>query len=328
MDNLGSILDNFKEKKILVIGDVMLDHTIYGTSDRLSPEAPSLVVKHGREEYNLGGAGNVAYNIKNLSDKSTVYLFGFIGDDNYGEKILSIAKEKNIIPYLEKEGMTTLKQRIIVEGRGSPHQVVRIDRESNNKKRFEDKKTLFNLSDKADIIVISDYAKGAVNSNLRDYIQDYKHKIIADLKPPNSEIMEIYRDVFMLKCNNSEAAQISKQLNYEYAGDFLRAHFNSNILITRGIKGMTLFPLDRTINKFEISANAQENFDPTGAGDTVIAVLALALSKDRSLESILSASSLGNIAAGITVKHTGAYAPIFQELRACLNNETENFGSA
>lgn len=324
MNNLTEFLNNFKECNILVVGDVMLDHNIYGNSDRLSPEAPVPIVRFKREIYNLGGAGNVALNISNLSPNGKVHLFGFIGDDNYGRKISEILKEKNISNYLEIDGITTLKERIMVEGRGPTQQVLRIDTESEEKKYFRDKNKIVKIADESDIIVISDYAKGTVNSDLLKCLNDYRNKIIVDPKPRNPETMNLYKNVFMIKCNNKESIYMTRNLSHWNNGDpgyFLRTHFNSNILITKGIEGMELFSLDDKCKGINIKTSKQENFEPTGAGDTVIATLALSLAKEKSLDSILNGVRLSNISAGITVRHIGVYAPTFEELESDLKNE-------
>lgn len=329
MSDLKEFLNNFKECNVLVVGDVMLDRNVYGNSDRLSPEAPVPIVRFKRESYNLGGAGNVALNITNLSPNGKVHLFGFIGDDYYGKKLNEILEEKGINSYLEIDRIpTTLKERIIVEGRGQPQQIIRIDRESEEKKYFNKKDKLIKIAEESDIIVISDYAKGAVNSDLLKCLNDYRNKMVVDPKPRNPETMNLYKNVFMIKCNNQESIYMAKDLSdflYSVPGECLRNHFNSNILITKGIEGMDLFPIDKTDGSYINKTNKQENFEPTGAGDTVIAVLSLSLAKNRSLDSILNGAALGNIAAGITVKHNGVYAPTFEELKSELENETSRF---
>lgn len=326
MSNLKDFLNNFKECNVLVVGDVMLDRNVYGVSNRLSPEAPVPIVRYIRENYNLGGAGNVALNISNLSPNGKVHLFGFIGDDNYGRKITEILRQENISNYLEIKRITTLKERIMIQGRGQTQQVLRIDTESEEKKYFKEKDKLLKIANESDIIVISDYAKGTINSDLLNCLNDYKNKIIVDPKPRNHETMSLYKNVFMIKCNNQESIDMTKNLDddlHNMHGERLRNYFNSNILITKGIDGMELFPLDRTKYPFLFfETKKQENFEPTGAGDTVIAALALSLAKNKSLDSILNGVKLANVAAGITVSHKGVYAPKFKEIKSYLENET------
>lgn len=312
MKNLGEVLDTFYGKKILVIGDVMLDKYTIGNAKRISPEAPIPVIIVEEESYKAGGAGNVALNAANLSHNDKVYLFGFIGEDNYGNVLKKILEDKGIKCYFEKNNLTTMKERVIGRS-GQKQQIVRIDREETSPKKFN--KSLDNLLEiakEADRIIISDYAKGTITSNLMNALSLYKKKIIVDPKPTNKDFKTLYNEAFLITPNKSEALIMSNRDDVKEAGYFLRDEFKSNILVTSGKDGMILFPINSDM--IEIKTTPEESFEETGAGDTAIATITLAL-YDDSIDSIVNAAKLGNYAAGITVKHIGTYAPTFQELK-------------
>lgn len=311
------IIREFPKKRILVIGDVMLDKYIYGDVLRISPEAPVPVLMVRREDYKAGGAGNVAVNIANLSSVETS-LFGFVGKDNWAEDLKKILKEKNVKPYLEANTSTILKERIIGHSSGQQQHIVRIDREEIHPKKFnEARQILLESAEGADIILISDYAKGGITMDLMNLLFEYKDKIIVDPKPDNKEFREVCKGVLLITPNASEALKMSGCHDIYEAGFKLSKEFNTNILITLGKKGMIFFPYSE--KHIDIKTVPEESFEETGAGDTAIAAISLALSVDRSsIQSFENAAQLGNIAAGITVKKFGVYAPTLEELEQRL----------
>ncbi|MBS3099190.1 D-glycero-beta-D-manno-heptose 1-phosphate adenylyltransferase [Candidatus Pacearchaeota archaeon] len=302
MERMNVILNKFKEKKILVIGDIMLDTYLKGEVRKMSVEAPVPVVKIEQEFNTLGGAGNVASNIISLGGKATI--FSFIGNDQAGNHIINLLEEKNIESYMERERKTIQKIRII----GNEQQIARADQEEISQKIFSDKTKviLARKSAEADIIIISDYAKGVINKDLIAFLTEFKHRMIIDPKPANKEI---YKGAFLIKPNEKEVFDMTNVEDFEEACRKLKEELQSHILVTRGKKGMSLF----SNNLVHIPTYAREVFNITGAGDTVIATLALSLASGASIN---EAAIISNHAAGITVEKEGTYSVGFSELMA------------
>lgn len=325
MNKLLTVLDQFSKKKILVVGDVMLDKYTIGSVSRISPEAPVPVLTVEKEEYKPGGAANVAINVSSLSN-SKVVLFGFVGEDPGGFILKKVLEKRHIQCYFESNSHTIIKERIMGKSSGQQQQMVRIDREKLNKKYFQNySNQLIKLAKKADKIILSDYGKGTVTLSLMNLLKNYKDKIILDPKPSNKDHKIIYKDVFLMTPNRKEALEMSGCKDIIEAGKVLREEFNSNILITVGKEGAILFPLRGEISSIETIP--RESFEETGAGDTSIATLSLAIT-DNSIDSLIKASKIANYASGITINHIGAYSPTFDELKSSLQNETSNIRTA
>jgi len=307
MDNLASIMRNFSKKKIAVIGDLILDKYIYGDVSRISPEAPVPVLKAEKDVYDLGAAANVASNISSLQGKATI--FGFIGDDEAGKIMKNLMEERAINHFLDSDKKTTLKIRPI----GRRQQIMRIDYENTNGKIFSSKfkEYMKKELDNSDMIVISDYAKGTITQDLMNFLKNYGDKIIIDPKPENKSL---YKGAFLITPNEKEALAMSSKKDLKSAGEYLREQLNSNILVTRGEKGMTLF----SEKELEIPTYAKEIFDVTGAGDTVVSTLALSLASGSSLE---DAAILANHSASIAVSRAGTYAVELNELERKILGE-------
>ncbi len=314
MEDLLKVVEGFRKKKILVIGDVVLDKYTVGSVKLISPEAPVPILTVEKEFYRLGGAGNVALNAANLSPEGQVYLFGFIGEDSSGDELRKILT-KNITSYFEKCDSTTMKERIIGRSSGQQQQIVRVDREEKSQRIFKEKlEDMISIARIADIIIISDYAKGVITLDLMEVLNHYKEKIVADPKPNNQHFKNLYKNVKIIKPNREEALRMSGCYNIDDAGYKLREELNSNILITLGGEGMKLFP--RYGKVVSIETIPEESFEETGAGDTAISAIALSLSSsNNSLDSLISAAKIGNLASGITIKYIGTYAPSFDELK-------------
>lgn len=296
---MEKIIENMKGKKILVIGDLMLDKYVEGDVTRINPEAPVPVVKVDKEYYKLGGAGNVASNVVSLLGECT--LISFCGMDS--ERLEELMNEKGIKFLLDKNHATIEKTRVL----GKNQHLIRFDKENSDKKMFshEMRNQIIELSKEADMIIISDYAKGAVTKDLMDLLGSFRSKIIVDPKPENKEL---YKDAFLIKPNEKEAREMCPRENINEVGRILKEELNSHVLITRGEKGISLFS-DKVIN---IPTFAKEVYDVTGAGDSVIAALALSIAGDASLE---EAAIIGNHVAGITVEKRGAYSVEYEELK-------------
>jgi len=314
MDHLRKILSGFSGKKVAVVGDVMLDEYQFGKATRISPEAPVPVVRIESERYVLGGAANVAANVNSLGGK--VSLFGFVGNDRAADKLTDLTfAEKNINFFFQQfSGPTTRKVRFI----SGQQQLFRADYEDTNPKPWDMSKLheLEAALEEADIIVISDYAKGAVSPDLVSRLKKSGKRIIVDPKPKNAFL---YNGVFLVKLNENEACEISDCDNDYKAGESLRDVLNSNVLITRGSRGALLF--DGSVKVKEFPAMAREVYDVTGAGDTVLATIAMSLAAGASLD---DAVILANHAAGIKVEKFGTAAVSLSELEKRIFKEEEN----
>lgn len=307
-DRLKDALKQFERKRILIVGDVMLDKYIVGDVERISPEAPVQVV-HVKQEYSmLGGAANVANNISALGGKAS--LIGIIGDDDAGKTLTGICKEKNIIfhPIISDNARTTQKIRVLSQNQ----QLIRMDYEDGKINAQEEliKRIRRNVGD-ADIIVISDYAKGVISKGVMDYInkqsKSFKRKIIVDPKPINSKL---YKNVYLITPNAKEASEMyGKKINISRIGQNLSRELSSNILITRGEEGMSLFEKNKKTVK--IPTRARQVYDVSGAGDTVLATLALCIASRLDLQ---TSSEIANYAAGIVVGKVGTATTTREEI--------------
>jgi len=299
------IIENFKDKAVLVIGDVMLDKFVYGKVRRISPEAPIPVVRVTKETYMPGGAGNTANNLASL--KAFVHLIGVVGDDKEANILKECLNERGINHYLIPQEKTIQKTRLI----GEKQQIVRIDYENIKKieKGNEELilKKIKELIDNIQVIIISDYAKGCITKELALEVirmaNEKNKKVIVD---PKSYHKEYYKNAFLITPNDKESFEMTQEIEIEARAKRLCEELNSNVLITLGEKGMALFE-NNTLKEFP--AVAREVYDVSGAGDTVVATIALALSANASLE---EATQLANHAAGIVVGKTGT-APIKRE---------------
>ena len=305
----------FQHARLLVIGDVMLDRYWHGSASRVSPEAPVPVVQVTNREDRPGGAGNVALNIAALG--SAVRLVGVVGDDETGLELLSRLKAAGVYcDFLQSEEKPTItKLRII-----SQHQqLIRLDFE----KAFE-ASDIIGLQDKAkslvddsQVMVLSDYGKGALHDiiDLIDLGRSRNIPIIVD--PKGSEFTK-YRGATLITPNLTEFEAVvgGSDNEDELVNKGLRLVRELNleaILITRGEHGMTLIRPDSP--ELHLPARAQEVFDVTGAGDTVISVLAASMAAG---DGLADATALANLAAGLVVGKLGTAAISGPELRRAM----------
>jgi len=305
MKHLEAILKNYKNVKVTVVGDVMLDRSIFVDVKRISPEAPVLIARVISDD-NIapGGAGNVAANIKSLS--GNVSLFGLIGKDAYGEQFCKMMKDYGI-PFFPSYCDKTIRKTRVISGN---HQLIRLDHEEDSTKPLEHD-SLEKEAKGSDILVVSDYAKGAISRELMEQLKSYSKKIIVDPKPSNCHL---YEGVYLIKFNESEAFAASLVKDVHESGNILSKRFGSNILITRGPKGMLLF--NEGVKEFPTFA--REVYDVTGAGDTALAALALSLASGASLE---DSAILSNYAAGLAVEKTGTAMITLSELEKRIFKE-------
>ena len=314
-------MPQFQHARLLVIGDVMLDRYWHGEASRVSPEAPVPVVKVGNREGRPGGAGNVALNMAALG--SAVRLVGIVGDDETGLELLSRLNAAGVYcDFLQSADKPTItKLRVI----GQHQQLIRLDFEQE----FE-AADIIGLQDKvksligdSQVMVLSDYGKGALQetANLIELGRSKDIPIIVDPKGTN---FEKYRGATLLTPNLSEFEAVAGYSNNEeeFVNKGLRLVKDLNleaILITRGEHGMTLIRPDSP--ELHLPARAQEVFDVTGAGDTVISVLAAAIAAG---DGLADATALANLAAGLVVGKLGTAAISGPELRRAVLVELDS----
>jgi rfaE bifunctional protein kinase chain/domain len=307
-ERLQGLLDGCRGKRIAVVGDLMVDHYYWGNVSRISPEAPVPVVEVVQEQVRLGGAANVANNIQALGGDPV--LVGLIGDDHAGERFLGILKERNLSAagvVTDASRPTTIKTRVIAHAQ----HVVRIDNES----RAECPEHLQHLIVDAvkykihdlDGIIIEDYNKGVVT---RDVIHELtavakKYDKIVTVDPKFNNVLE-YKKVTVFKPNRREAEEViggrlKSDSDVERAGRFLLQELEAaNVLLTLGDAGMVLFEASGAITR--IPSQATNVQDVSGAGDTVISTLTMALAAGANIR---EATTLANCAAGVVVAFVG-----------------------
>lgn len=341
MTSYKQLITHFNKKKILVIGDVILDQHIRGSVTRISPEAPvPIVLQEGEPTFSPGGAANVANNLKSLGAKVT--LVGRIGQDTEGKIFLASLKQLGIKTkgiFKDPTIPTIVKTRIVAHHQ----QVLRLDREKKTKdlseKLLSKLNNFFEKNIKAyDAVIVSDYGKGLITRELIEILcrLTREHKIILTVDP-KVEHFSYYEGVTSITPNRKEAENAIRNIKITHSAShklglnsdalttlddvqqagqqllkFLRLE---SLLITLGEEGMYIFERDK--KPIHIPTKAQEVFDVTGAGDTVIAVFTLALSAGATK---FQAADLANYAAGIVVGKMGAVAVSREELNDAVKH--------
>ncbi len=303
-NRLLEILEAFKEIKVAVIGDMMLDDYIIGSVDRISPEAPVPVVNVKEERFVLGGAANVVNNLSTLGAKT--FSFGVIGDDTNGDRLTNEFEDNSInIKGIvrSKDRPTIVKRRIIAHNQ----QLLRLDWEEKRDitEELEDQllEKLRTHIDEIDAIILSDYDKGVLTPRVAKEIikiANEKNKIVTvDPKPKNARN---YIGATSMTPNRKEAMEclgLDRVDDVEALGKKLKSELDlTNLLLTRSEEGMSLFE-DGISN---IPTFAKEVYDVTGAGDTVISVFTLAAAAGASWH---EAAKIANTAAGVVVGRMG-----------------------
>jgi D-glycero-beta-D-manno-heptose-7-phosphate kinase len=321
-DQARPLLEQIATRRILVIGDVMLDHYIWGDATRISPEAPVPVVEISRDTYVPGGAANVALNCAALGAKTTVA--GYMADDEAGRRLQTLLRERNIAPIATSGlGMTIIKTRVILQHQ----QLCRLDRESAPSDYRWDasdaQRTLAPAIAAADAVVLSDYAKGLLTSELVAAVVRAARaagKLVALDPKPKNQIA--FADIDLLTPNRKEAAQLaglelSPHSRFPAEEICRRIHEKyrvKNLVITMSEDGMLLCHEGSIVK--QIPTAAREVFDVSGAGDTSIAALVLALAAGADLE---TAANFANAAAGVVVGKIGTAAVTPAELLAYVS---------
>lgn len=318
------ILDSFANIKILVIGDVMLDRYWWGSVSRISPEAPVPVVKMDNMTLAAGGAANVAANVAGLG--AVPILVGIIGDDAEGALFPAVLKECGVSAEhiaLISGRPTTVKTRLIAHSQ----QMARIDQETDKNLSENDENSVWQklmpLIEETQATIVSDYAKGFLSDSLLRRVIDFaneKGKTV--LVDPKGKDYSKYAKASLLTPNRREAADAcgleeNSQQMVDLAGNKLIAdHDLQSVLITQGEDGMTLFR--KTNEPFHLNTLARDVYDVTGAGDTVIASLAVAIGAGADFE---TAANIANTAAGLVVEQVGTTAISIAELRKALGGQ-------
>jgi len=317
-------VDKFPQAKIMVIGDVMIDHFIWGSVNRISPEAPVPVVNVTSESLRLGGAANVVHNIHTLGGK--VSVSGIAGNDAMGRKIIHDLRSLSIFTegvIITNDRPTTVKTRIIAHNQ----QVVRFDREEVSPLNSDSTKLIIdclkqNLA-KIDAILISDYGKGTISRQLIKEILALSKKegklVIVDPKVKN---IDAYYGVTMITPNQNEASEalntkiVTDDDASEAAALLQKKTGCESVLITRGEHGMTLLEKDGCCT--HIPTLATEVYDVTGAGDTVVSAFTLALATGASQK---TAALIANYAAGIVIKKVGTACVGREEVKKAIQKQ-------
>lgn len=312
---MHGIVQNFKNKRVLVLGDLMLDKYIWGHVARISPEAPVPVVEVDKDTSSLGGAGNSCRNLESLG--AFPLLVGVVGDDSEGEWVKKNVPDSRGI-FVDKSRPTTVKTRIIAHHQ----QVVRVDLEKKRAIPSQIEEQIFNFIQKEqyDGILISDYNKGTLTVALmKKVLLSAQQKKIPVFVDPKIENISLFSPVTLITPNHFETEKIvhhecSTDIQVEKAGKKILSKISTlYLIIKRGEQGMTVF--EKGEKALHIPAVAKEVYDITGAGDTVIATAALALLSGSSIQ---EAAVLANTAAGIVVGKIGTASVTSEELLASL----------
>ncbi len=307
-ERINSLFTEFKNQKIVVVGDLMLDRYIWGSVSKISPEAPVPVVEVERESHRFGGAANVVNNVKSLG--AQVFPIGILGKDSGGELLTGLFKKEDISVeglIYESQRNTTIKTRIIAHNQ----HVVRIDREvkSGVSKKTQDKilDILKDHLNDADGLILEDYNKGLLTPRLIENIINLaREKEVKVLVDPKFDNFFAYKNSTLFKPNKKEIAdklgtKLKTRKDVLKAGEKLQQRLNCEaVLITLGEKGMIL--IDRGGEPFTIPTKAVKVHDVSGAGDTVIATMAVLIATGANYR---EAAAISNYAAGVVCGEVG-----------------------
>jgi rfaE bifunctional protein kinase chain/domain len=323
---LPQLLERFQQLRVMVVGDLVLDHYLVGDAGRISREYPVMILSHERDEYRPGGAANTVANLAALG--ATVVPAGWIGTDLSGDELVKILDSigcdiGSVIR--DPSARTVTKTRIVAggtHGGGLGQHLLRVDQLGTGGPgaTAEDElvRRIVNLASGMDGFVLSDYGQGTLTRRIAEDVMrlaegryvglDSRHRLLD------------YPGVSAATPNLEEAAEafglgVQDEAGIEKAGTRLRARLGAEaLLITRGGQGISLFEADGTPVHIPV-ANKSEVFDVTGAGDTVVAAFTLARLAGGSY---LEAAHLANVAGGISVRHAGATPVSTRELRDAL----------
>jgi D-beta-D-heptose 7-phosphate kinase/D-beta-D-heptose 1-phosphate adenosyltransferase len=325
-----SLLRRLEGRRVAVLGDVMLDEYLFGEVNRISPEAPVPIVRVTREQAVLGGAANVAANLKALGAEPL--LIGTLQKDTAGERVLGLLTGLGVSIsglVLDTSRPTIIKTRVI----GQQQQMLRIDREEAGP---PDAAVLLGLKDRleralgtASALIVSDYAKGTVNEPVMDAVRSLcaarNLPWIVDPKPAHKAL---YRGATLMTPNTKETSELTARgarsdMELTIAGRDLMAELGlKGLLVTRSERGMALFSLDTEHSvPWMIPTEAREVFDVSGAGDTVIAAFSAAIAAGADWR---DAAMLANAAAGVVVAKVGTATATPEEILAHYHEQEAN----
>jgi D-glycero-beta-D-manno-heptose-7-phosphate kinase len=321
-----ALLKKLTRLRLLVVGDVMLDHYLWGDATRISPEAPVPVVHIHRETYTLGGAANVALNVATLGAK--VELCGAIGNDENGARLCQLLREHHVAfdEHFRANTPTIIKTRVIVRNQ----QLCRLDKEDPRANyaaesvKADTRRRLKTKAAAVDAVILSDYAKGYLSTEVANDIRDAAHaarKFVALDPKPKGRILTPELD--LMTPNRAEAVELSglavgdddRGVDAEVCRQLWEKFHPQHLVITLGGDGMLLSREGRAEKR--IPTAAREVYDVSGAGDTVIAALTLAMAAGADLE---TAAHFANAAAGVVVGKLGTATVTPEELVAYLGH--------
>lgn len=326
-EQIDQITGNMGKAEILILGDTMLDEYLIGNVERISPEAPVPVVDILDTKKLLGGAANVAANIRALGDSPL--LLGVVGEDEAAQGLRTLLKERDIssdLLVVDPTRHTTIKTRIVAHGQ----QVVRADRETRHDLVPEVENRIFErieqVIDRVKAIIISDYGKGMITLSLLQRVIDLclKNGVYIAVDPKETRFHN-YIKVSLITPNHHEAGfafgrRIRTEEDLLVVGNGLLKKLQAeSILITRGAEGMSLFREGH--EPTHIPTFAREVYDVTGAGDTVIASFVSAIAAGAAP---VEAAVVANAGAGCTVAEVGTAAVTVEQLRQELNRNIKN----
>ncbi len=320
---LRQYVERFPQASVLVVGDLILDHYVWGRVTRISPEAPVPVVHVTSEEFKLGGAANVFNNIHALGGQADIC--GVVGSDESGRRLLKelgVRRKGRGGVIIDPERPTTRKSRVVAHHQ----QVVRFDVETRQELRPTLQKRIVRYVEsrlrEISCLVVSDYAKGVVTQSLMaELTRLAAQRGIPILVDPKVEHFSYYKGVTLVTPNHLEATQAAGMQGDDdhtihEAGTMIRQRLGCQaVLVTRGEKGMSLFEGDGV--QWHIPTRARQVYDVTGAGDTVVGTLALALATGTNLR---DAAYLANQAAGIVVGLVGTATVTRKQLSDALTH--------
>lgn len=319
------LLEVIPTRNIMVVGDVMLDEYLWGSVRGISPEAPVPIVEIRHQTYALGGAGNVAANLSNLG--SNVWVAGVVGTDMQAAKLFELFSQTprtstHLFPCPDRP--TTTKTRIVAHSQ----QMLRTDREERHAIPAEAEANILNcVRERLDTLsacVLSDYGKGVLTDSLLNAIITLCHSAsIPVIVDPKGHRYSRYHGATVVTPNTNEANIAAENSDEHLPIDAVAEHLlgeigNGTLLITRGPRGMSLYT--RNAPPVHIPAQARTIYDVTGAGDTVVAVLALLLSTELDM---ISAAKIANYAAGIVVGKVGTASITLEELTTAFRGNWE-----
>lgn len=325
-ERVNQILTDMGHSRVLILGDIMLDEYLFGAVNRISPEAPVPVVEISSTKLLLGGAANVANNIRGLGDEAV--LVGTVGEDEAAVKLTQLLKESYISrDFLvnDESRPTTIKTRIIAHSQ----QVVRADRESTHELDAETErrilKRFLSVSDGINAVIISDYGKGVITKSLLERVMEIclARDIFVAVDPKETHFLN-YQQVSLITPNHHEAGfaygrRIYSEQDLLEVGNGLLQKLNAKaILITRGPQGMSLF-YDGDVT--HIPTFAKQVYDVTGAGDTVIATFVSAICAGATM---VEAAVIANTSAGYAVGELGTATITRAQLQRELEHNMKN----